>query len=1022
MDRDAQDGIHGISSNVDERTNLSSSIKLNEQDSTLLKPYSAEGKDTDFNSVQSCVTFTATSFPRPSEEQFEVCNKITNSNGISQSINCNDENIKSELAGHVPVQYFCCIFESKRSIHKTEKSQTSVFCSLNVVNQEVVNSCKFVHDSNAIITEEATSSANQLCGFSAIESSAISSNICEPKVSDDGLLDEKVSCETVVSSPVVTLEDIEFTEIETFTSLSATEATLSCQQREVLDLGNVDVVSSDNVTTASHNQDTLKAGFISARHKKNENCDALNLNQVITSCDDPIPNSDVQYCEVNKADEGFPIRSTEEELNSPNCLSQDLFGSQEISKDHCYIKFDDVNTCGSNELLSSDSTVANEKSFKERTNCLFECSDKIIEGDTQGQLYCSDDFPSNRFFNTSACSSTDTNTTQVVKSHLTFPYDHETYFTVGPVPTTSCHSSFYSSCQLKPLTFDINFGSKTKYGFDPSEDIAQRLSASESVSGSRNIYTLAACELKYNIPTSTETQISSQIRSPIEHLNLLSRIPFSTPQYGLSKLICQDEDNLTSNKTSVEMGSKTSSEKNTGNLGNSEDQFLSEFPPDRSDGSDSGLGSELVDERINIRTDSQSSDELDSAVNKWSSFKTEVPAVPSTSKHPRVVKSSLKRLCEDEGDGPAMKKAKKSIEFENVSIFYFPRTQGFTCVPSQGGSTLGMSWTHSHAQTLTLTEHAAEQRRLHRHLVAQLRNNNNTNGVVTSSSDSDTDEQPSESEPDSNYYFLQPVPTRQRRAMLRAAGVHKIDSVEKDECRDIRTSREFCGCACKGYCDPDTCACSLDGIKCQVDRLNFPCGCTRDGCGNTNGRIEFNPVRVRTHFIHTLMRLDLEKKQQQEEEERRRVRDSTDCNLSANFTNFQYRNSIYGYEGYGSASTSAYGYGYGGYHQMQSYEQSDITDFVSPGLEFQHSSYQSFTPTVTFPQPESHGNNEGKLESFSELLQGRYPETEVATSMLPENSESVNLSQEKSSQNTDESQGENFGEIIKKTMVESVTA
>ena len=44
----------------------------------------------------------------------------------------------------------------------------------------------------------------------------------------------------------------------------------------------------------------------------------------------------------------------------------------------------------------------------------------------------------------------------------------------------------------------------------------------------------------------------------------------------------------------------------------------------------------------------------------------------------------------------------------------------------------------------------------------------------------------------------------------------------------------------------------------QVDRLNFPCGCTREGCGNTSGRIEFNPMRVRTHFIHTLMRLELD--------------------------------------------------------------------------------------------------------------------------------------------------------------------
>lgn len=58
-------------------------------------------------------------------------------------------------------------------------------------------------------------------------------------------------------------------------------------------------------------------------------------------------------------------------------------------------------------------------------------------------------------------------------------------------------------------------------------------------------------------------------------------------------------------------------------------------------------------------------------------------------------------------------------------------------------------------------------------------------------------------------------------------------------------------------------------ILLQVDRLNFPCGCTHDGCANSNGRIEFNPMRVRTHFIHTMMRIEMEKKQEQEEEARR---------------------------------------------------------------------------------------------------------------------------------------------------------
>lgn len=52
----------------------------------------------------------------------------------------------------------------------------------------------------------------------------------------------------------------------------------------------------------------------------------------------------------------------------------------------------------------------------------------------------------------------------------------------------------------------------------------------------------------------------------------------------------------------------------------------------------------------------------------------------------------------------------------------------------------------------------------------------------------------------------------------------------------------------------------------QVDRASFPCGCTQDGCGNVVGRVEFNPKRVRTHFIHTIMRLELEKKQKKADE------------------------------------------------------------------------------------------------------------------------------------------------------------
>ena len=43
----------------------------------------------------------------------------------------------------------------------------------------------------------------------------------------------------------------------------------------------------------------------------------------------------------------------------------------------------------------------------------------------------------------------------------------------------------------------------------------------------------------------------------------------------------------------------------------------------------------------------------------------------------------------------------------------------------------------------------------------------------------------------------QPVTTRQRRALLRESGVTKIETSEKEDCRQIRVSRESCGCSCQ---------------------------------------------------------------------------------------------------------------------------------------------------------------------------------------------------------------------------------
>ncbi|XP_053173304.1 cysteine/serine-rich nuclear protein 2 [Scomber japonicus] len=218
----------------------------------------------------------------------------------------------------------------------------------------------------------------------------------------------------------------------------------------------------------------------------------------------------------------------------------------------------------------------------------------------------------------------------------------------------------------------------------------------------------------------------------------------------------------------------------------------------------------------------------------------------------------------------------KRVRFDVVTVYYFPRRQGFTSVPSQGGSSLGMARHHSSIRRYTLGEFAREQETSHRHTLRQhLRQEKlnarkmklTRNGTVECAqadlltledvSDEDLDVDGVEVD---DCFFLQPLPTKRRRALLRASGIARIDAREKAELRAIRLSREECGCDCRLYCDPRHCGCSQAGIKCQVDRMSFPCGCSRDGCGNIAGRIEFNPLRVRTHYLHTIMKLDLEKR------------------------------------------------------------------------------------------------------------------------------------------------------------------
>ncbi|XP_029931343.1 cysteine/serine-rich nuclear protein 1-like [Myripristis murdjan] len=221
-----------------------------------------------------------------------------------------------------------------------------------------------------------------------------------------------------------------------------------------------------------------------------------------------------------------------------------------------------------------------------------------------------------------------------------------------------------------------------------------------------------------------------------------------------------------------------------------------------------------------------------------------------------------------------------SVRFDLVTVFLFPRCQGFTSVPSHGGATLGMMHKHSALHRYTLAEHALEQRRRRRERLQErlreekleaLKHKLIASGAIDQGEadrltvdqlpDGDADIHVSDAELEDGG-FLQPYSSKHRQVLLQAAGVKRIDKEEKRQLHALRLSREDCGCDCKGFCEPETCACSLAGIKCQMDRFNFPCGCTKDGCGNTQGRIEFNSRRVQTHYIHTVMRLELERRLQ----------------------------------------------------------------------------------------------------------------------------------------------------------------
>ncbi|KAF3421674.1 hypothetical protein E2986_09958 [Frieseomelitta varia] len=471
-----------------------------------------------------------------------------------------------------------------------------------------------------------------------------------------------------------------------------------------------------------------------------------------------------------------------------------------------------------------------------------------------------------------------------------------------PVRTTSTENS--ENEETGPRSAMEKLENDEKMVFPSSLSPVENLqSLNNLVSSETTLGSPVMLEPTADIPETIDTETETETGSDSSEIPTMTSVPLRgcEDDAASDQISCQESESMCCVDINPEIISRLEPERPEAFTEDSaESLVLAAGARDevRSDGSDSGLGSEIPGDSGPApvpESDSETSfldripddilSDKEKAVNQLDSFVSNV-GIPGTPQPPLTnfrspTKSNLKRrLIDCMEDAPSPKrsntgesmKKKRNIQFDAVTVYYFPRAQGFTCVPSQGGSTLGMSATHTHAERFSLSEHAAEQRRIHRARLAQLRSERAANCVSEAASSSedpsdDTDEEQSDNEEldIDSYYFLQPVPTWQRRALLRAAGVRRIDAVEKDECRDIRASREHCGCGCKGYCDPESCPCSRANVKCQVDRAGFPCGCTRDGCANNSGRIEFNPVRVRTHFIHTLMRLELEKKQREEE-------------------------------------------------------------------------------------------------------------------------------------------------------------
>ena len=116
-----------------------------------------------------------------------------------------------------------------------------------------------------------------------------------------------------------------------------------------------------------------------------------------------------------------------------------------------------------------------------------------------------------------------------------------------------------------------------------------------------------------------------------------------------------------------------------------------------------------------------------------------------------------------------------------------------------------MEDTHHSCEELSLDQHAAKRWRESREPVIV------SEGPIIRTSEAIVGDTDPAGEEGDFISILLPVDSKERRVLLRRSGLQEIDTREKEECRELRVSRQTCGCTCQLYCLPDTCPCAKVG-------------------------------------------------------------------------------------------------------------------------------------------------------------------------------------------------------------------